>query len=132
MELLPADYVLLGVMSLPVVLGLFRGLSGTVAFFGATFTAAVASPFVWRFSARWSNEVWLRGLETFIVELVIFGIIRFLVRKFVHGLLSQPSDAFFGVLAGAAVGMLILFAWAYSGVALEYSRLAAEVAEYVR
>ena len=47
-------------------------------------------------------------------------------------ILSQPSDAILGFLAGAAMGVLPLFAWAWSGMFLEYSCLAREVAGYVR
>lgn len=132
MELLPADYVLLGLMALPAVLGLFRGFSGTVAFFAAGICSALACSLVWRLSAGWSNEVWLRGLETFLAVLLVFGLVRVVVKKLVKGLLAQPSDALFGVLTGAVFGVLILVAWAYSGFHLEYSNLATEVASYVR
>ena len=132
LELLPADYVLLGLMALPAVMGLFRGLSGTIAFFAAGISSVLAWSLVWHLSAGWSNEVWLRGLETFLIVLLVFGLVRIVVKKLVNGLLSQPSDALFGMLTGAVFGLLILVAWAYSGFHLEYSNLATEVAAYVR
>ena len=64
--------------------------------------------------------------------LLVFGLVRIVVKKLVNGLLSQPSDALFGMLTGAVFGLLILVAWAYSGFHLEYSNLATEVAAYVR
>ena len=132
LELLPADYVLLGLMALPAVMGLFRGFSGTIAFFAAGISSVLAWSLVWHLSAGWSNEVWLRGLETFLVVLLVFGLVRIIVKKLVNGLLSQPSDALVGMLTVAVFGLLILVAWAYSGFHLEYSNLATEVAAYVR
>lgn len=132
LELLPADYVLLGLMALPAVLGLFRGFSGTIAFFAAGISSVIAWSFVWRLSADWSSGIWLRGLETFLIVLLTFGLVRIIVKRLVNGLLSQPSDAVFGMLTGAVFGLLILVGWAYSGFYLEYSNLATEVAKYVR
>ena len=132
LELLPADYVLLGLMALPAVLGLFRGFSGTIAFFAAGISSVIAWSFVWRLSADWASGIWLRGLETFLIVLLTFGLVRIIVKRLVNGLLSQPSDAVFGMLTGAVFGLLILVGWAYSGFYLEYSNLATEVAKYVR
>ena len=66
------------------------------------------------------------------VTLLAFGIVRLIVKKLVNGLLAQPSDAIFGFLVGAALGVLMLVAWAYSGAYHEYSFLAKEAAAYVR
>ena len=119
-------------MALPAVMGLLRGFSGTLASSAAGISPVLAWSLVWHLSAGWSNEVWLRGLETFLVVLLVFGLVRIIVKKLVNGLLSQPSDALFGMLTGAVFGLLILVAWAYSGFHLEYSNLATEVAAYVR
>ena len=67
-----------------------------------------------------------------VATLLTFGLVRWLTRRFVNKILSQPSDAILGLLAGAAIGALLLFAWAWSGMYLEYSCLAREVAGHVR
>ena len=131
MEFLPADYVLGGVMLVMAVLGLFRGFSGTLAFFIAVGVAAVVAAFGWPFSASLTETTWMRAAGTLVATLVAFGIARLIVKKLVNGLLAQPSDAILGFLVGAAMGALVLLGWAYSGFHLEYSNLATEAAKYV-
>jgi len=114
------------------VTGLFRGFSGTLAFLLATLAAVFVGMFGWGYSASFTSVLWMRGAGTLVATLLAFGIVRLLVRKLVGGLLAQPSDAVFGLLIGASVGVLILLAWAYSGLYLEYSNLAQEAAVYVR
>lgn len=55
-----------------------------------------------------------------------------IVKKLVNGLLAQPSDAIFGFLTGAAFGALALGGWAYSGIYLEYSTLAAWLSQFLQ
>ena len=128
----PADYALCGLTAVMAVTGLFRGVSGTLAFALATAAAACAATFGWPYSASFTPVVWMRAAGTLVGTLLVFGLVRLLVRKFVGGLLAQPSDALFGLLVGASFGVLLLAAWAYSGFALEYSYLATEAAAYVR
>lgn len=132
MQLLPADYVLCGLTIVMAVTGLFRGFSGTLAFLLATLAAALVGMFGWGYSASFTSVLWMRGAGTLVATLLAFGIVRLMVRKLVGGLLAQPSDAVFGLLIGASVGVLVLLAWAYSGLYLEYSTLAREAAVYVR
>lgn len=128
----PADYVLLGLMTVLAVLGLFRGFSGTLAFLVAIGAAALAATLGWRLSPQLSASVVVRGAAVLVGTLLVFGLVRFAVKRTVNGLLSQPSDAIFGFLVGAVTGALAIVAWAVSGVLLEYSALATEVAGYVR
>ena len=114
------------------VLGLFRGLSGTLAFLTGALAAGLAGSFGWSYSATLTCVTWQRGAGVLVAVLLVFGIVRLIVRKLVNGLLAQPSDALFGLLAGVAFGVLLLVIWAYSGVYLEYSVLASEVSAYVR
>ena len=132
MDLQVADYALLGLVTVMAVTGLFRGFSGTLAFLVAVAAAAAAAALGWRLSVNWLETVWMRGAATLVATLLAFGLVRLLVKKTVNGLLAQPSDAIFGFLIGAALGVLILVAWAYSGVHLEYSTLAKEASAYVR
>ena len=129
---LPADYALCGITVVMAVLGLFRGFSGTLGFVRGAVVAVFAASFGWAYSASFTDVAWQRGAGVLAVTLLAFGIVRLIVKKLVNGLLAQPSDAIFGFLVGAALGVLVLVAWAYSGVYLEYSTLAREVSAYVR
>ena len=129
---LPADYALCGITVVMAVLGLFRGFSGTLGFALGGIAALFVASFGWAYSASVTTVTWQRGAGVLIVVLLTFGLVRLIVKKLVNGLLAQPSDALFGFLVGAALGVLILVAWAHSGAYLEYSTLAKEVAAYVR
>ena len=129
---LPADYALCGITVVMAVLGLFRGFSGTLGFVLGAVVAVFAASFGWVYSVSFTDVVWQRGAGVLVVTLLAFGIVRLIVKKLVNGLLAQPSDAIFGFLVGAALGILVLVAWAYSGAYLEYSTLAREVSAYVR
>ena len=128
----PADYALCAVTIMMAVLGLFRGFSGTLGFVLGAGAAVFAGSFGWTYSASLAAEAWKRGAGTLVVALLAFGLVRLIVKKLVNGLLAQPSDAILGFLTGAALGVLILAVWAYSGAYLEYSTLAKEAAAYVR
>ena len=132
MELLPADYVLLGLTGVMALMGLFRGFSGTLAFFLASAAAAVAGPMLWTYSATVSDQVWVRGLGVGLATLLMFGLVRLIVKKCVNGLLSQPSDAIFGFLVGIAFGIAVVAVWGYAGVYLEHSNLATTAAGYLK
>ena len=129
---LAADYAICGITIVMAVLGLFRGFSGTLGFVLGAVAAAFAASFGWVHSASFTDVAWQRGAGVLAVTLLVFGIVRLIVKKLVNGLLAQPSDAIFGFLVGAALGVLILVAWAYSGAYLEYSTLAREASAYVR
>ncbi len=113
------------------VMGLFRGLSGALAFISGAVAAAAVAVFGWPFSAEYLAEPWMRGAATLVATLLAFGLVRLLVKKLVGGLLSQPSDSIFGFFVGALVGILLLVAWAYTGFYTELSTLATELAPYV-
>ena len=132
MEPLPADYALGGIALAMAVLGLFCGFSGALAFLLATPAAALAAGFCWPYSAEISNVAWMRAAGVLVVSLLVFGIVRIVVKKLVNGLLAQPADAIFGLIAGALAGAMLVVAWGWSGLYLEYSNLAREVAAHVR
>ena len=129
---LPADYVLCGITVVMAVLGLFRGFSGTLGFVLGVIAATFVGSFGWTYSLSFTTVTWQRGAGVLVATLLAFGIVRLIVKKLVNGLLAQPSDAIFGFLIGAAFGVLLLAAWAYSGAYLEYSTLAKEASAYVR
>ena len=128
----PADYVLCGLMVVMAVLGLFRGFSGTLGFVLAAIAAVLTATFGWTFSASFTDMTWQRALGVLVATLLAFGLVRLIVKKLVNGLLAQPSDAIFGFLIGAALGAIVIVAWAHSGAYLEYSTLAKELSAYVR
>ena len=132
MQLLPADYALMAVAAVAALTGLIRGLSGTIAFALASVAALFVSSFGWSLSARFTAVAWQRIGAVSAATLVVFGLVRWISRRTVNKILSQPSDAIFGFLAGAAMGVLPLLVWAWSGMFLEFSCLAREVAGYVR
>ena len=132
MELLPADYALCGLTLVLAVTGLFRGFSGTLAFVLATASAVLAGMFGWTHSESFTPVVWMRVAGTLVGTLLVFGLVRMIVKKLVNGLLAQPSDALFGMAIGVLCGAVVLVAWASSGLYPEYSNLVKAVAPYVR
>ena len=132
MELLPADYVVLCVALASAVTGLFRGLSGMLAFCSALVLAAFASVVFWHASPAWIPSEWLRVVAVVAVAFVSFGLVRVVVKKSVNRLLSQPSDAIFGFVCGVVTAALLVGVWAHCGVWTEYSAIASEVARHVR
>lgn len=132
MEFLPADYVLGGITVVMAVLGLFRGFSGTLAFFVAGAAAAAVAALGWPFSAGLTEVMWQRVAGVLTATLLGFGLVRLIVKRLVNGLLAQPTDAIFGFVIGAAFGAALLVGWTYSGFHLEYSNLATQVAAYLR
>lgn len=129
---LPADYALCGFTLVMAVLGLFRGLSGTLGFASATVAAAFVASFGWAYSETLTPVAWQRAAGVLVATLLAFGLVRLVVKKLVNGLLAQPSDAVFGLLLGLGFGALLAVAWAHSGLYLEYSTLAREISAYVR
>ena len=127
-----ADWILCGLAVVTAVTGLFRGFSGTLGFAVGACAAFFAATFGWTLSADFTEVLWMRGAGVLVVTLLVFGLVRLVVKKLVNGLLAQPSDALFGAVIGALIGVLLLVAWAYTGFHVEYSRLAQEIAPYVR
>ena len=130
-ELQTADYILCGLTIVAAVTGLFRGFSGTIAFVAASVAAAAAGSFGWTYSATLTDALWQRGAGVLVATLVVFGLVRLIVKKLVNGLLAQPTDAILGALVGAALGAAVIIIWAYSGLYPEYSALVRTVAAYV-
>ena len=90
MDLAPLDLALLGGCALIVGIGLYRGLSGELASL-AGFAAAAA------------------GVIDFVLGLVVFGLVRKLVDRFVSFLVPQPTNALLGGVSGAFKSVLLLF-----------------------
>ena len=102
-----ADYVIMSVSVVAGILGLFIGFSGTMAFLAATIVSSLAGKVAWAMSAEFLATNWIRGLATVILTLLVFGLVRWGVRRIVNGLLKQPADSIFGFLVGAITGIVL-------------------------
>ncbi len=132
MNLLPSDYALAAFTVIAAITGLFRGFSGTLAFVMALAAAGAAFGFGWPCSQTFTDVIWIRALAVLVAALLVFGIVRAVVKKCVNGLLSQPTDSIFGFLTGVAVGVLVVAGWAMSGMFLEYSVIAGMAASFLQ
>lgn len=129
--MLPGDWAL-GALALTLaIMGIFRGFSGALSFVTASASATTAAMFFWGYLTRWEMQMWVRGAITLAIALIVFGVVRAIVKKMVNGLLAQPADAIFGFLVGLLLGVLIVVIWAVSGIGHEYSNIVQEVARHV-
>lgn len=104
MNLTTPDYAVLALTLGGAVIGLFIGFSGALAFLCGSVAAAAAGSFAFPLLADEVANPWARGLAVGVGMLLVFGVVRYLVRKFVHGLVAQPGDAIFGSLVSALTG----------------------------
>ena len=129
------DYIVLTITLASTIMGLFIGFSGAVAFFCGLAFAAFAAKFSWAQLASFLTADWARVLATLVITLLAFGLVRFIIRRFVHVLLAQPADAIFGALAalisGAAVSLAILWLLSFFGLVTADSILLTEVTRFV-
>lgn len=107
MTLEPADYVVLSTTVITAVFGLFIGFSGTLAFFAGALLAVACGFFAWDPSADLIANSWLRALAVGVASLLVFGLVRFVVKKSVHGFVAQPGDAILGALVSALTGATV-------------------------
>ena len=126
------DYALCGAAALFAVLGLFRGFSGVFAFLVASVATAFASVWLWPHVAALSGMMWLRVIIAVFAGVVVFGVVRILVKKVVNGLLAQPVDAFAGLSIGILCGVLMLLVASRIPAARERSALAERAAAYLQ
>ena len=94
-------------------MGLFRGFSGMLAFALASVSSFVAGSVGWNMSETYFEHLWTRALGVLLVALIVFWIVRVIVRKLVNGLLAQPADAVFGLLSGVILGALVPVGWIF-------------------
>lgn len=131
-QILPADIAILVAALLMALLGIFKGFSGTLALIAGTISAGAVSTFGWAKSAQYLASMPLRVVAILIVSLLVFGIVRIIVKKTVNGLLAQPADSIFGFIVGIATIALLVATWAKSGLYIERSKIASEVALHVK
>lgn len=118
MELGFPEYLVLAVALGGMVVGLFIGLSGTLAFMVASVAAAFAAKFGWAYLTTLLDATWARILAAALISLVLFWVVRLFVAKTVKLVVAQPGDAIFGALAAGAMAYLMLaaIAWALASL----------------
>ncbi len=131
MQLQVADYVICGVAVVFAILGLFRGFSGTLGFLLGFVAAISLSTFGWAYSVSLTETLWVRALATLVAALLAFGLVRFLVKRLVNGLLSQPTDAIFGLVTGVAFVAVLLALWLRTGIYTDSSAILAQVSKWL-
>ena len=132
MQFLPADYAIGGVAVVFAGLGLFRGFSGTLAFFVAAGCAAAAGVFFRPFAVQMFGAEWSRVLVNIVVSVLVFGLVRIVVKKTVNGLLAQPTDSIAGVATGLVLWAALVYAATFAPWMIERSVVVREVAAHVR
>ena len=119
MELTAIDWVLLGGTVLLMVIGLFRGISGELGSLVGLAAGVLAGWLLFGVAQNCAqslgfgskSENILKGTTIVIdcvMALVVGGIIRMLVRKFVSFLMGRAIDSMLGVLSGIIKGALII------------------------
>lgn len=109
------DWVLLAVMGVSTVLGLVRGFIGVLASLAAWVLAGWAA---FRFGAQLAvvlagggepgpSELFGGYAISFLVVLVVVGLVGWGVRKLVHGVGLSGVDRFLGLVLGLARGMFV-------------------------
>ena len=89
---------------------IFIGFSGALAFLCGAAASAAAGTFAFPLLATEIANVWARGAVVGLGGLLVFGLVRLIVKKLVHGLVAQPGDAIFGSLTAAASSFAVVLA----------------------
>ncbi len=127
-----ADWALVAFTVLCAFVGLFRGFSGTLGFAVASAAATFSVTPCWDLTEFVTAALWPRRILCFIAILLVFGVVRLVVKKLVRGLLAQPSDAIFGFILGVLVGVGAVFVWAMTGLYTEFSTIATYAASIMK
>ena len=114
------DWVLFSVASFFTVMGLFQGFSGQIGSLAGLTSALAAGYFLFAplrnvvVSGNWvTGDVAQNGLAAaldFVAVLVVFGVVRRVVAKFVSFLVPQPINAIAGGLVGLFKGAVAVAA----------------------
>ena len=112
MDLTIIDWIIFAVAAFFMVVGLFRGFSGQLGSLVGMTAALVTGYFLfspirgfvvdgnWVSGETAQNAV--AGISDFVVMLVVFGLIRRVVARFVSFVVPQPMNA----IAGALIGLM--------------------------
>lgn len=112
MDLTTIDWIIFAVAAFFTVVGLFKGFSGQLGSLAGLAAGLMAGYFLfapmkglvaggnWVSGETAQNAV--AGISDFVIALVVFGLVRRVVARFVSFLVPQPMDA----IAGALIGLL--------------------------
>lgn len=128
MQLLPADYVLLGLTVLLMALGLWRGVSETFAMLAGGSLAAASVFFGWGGFLGEISPTWVAIVISVAFFILVFGCVRAVVKFVIGKLLSQPADSIFGVCLGLFCGLALLWGASRRPMLRDWSNLAQYVA----
>ena len=118
MGLTVIDWVIFAVTAFFSVVGLFRGFSGQLGSIVGMAAALAAGYFLfsplkdlvvggnWVSGATAQNAV--AGIADFVVVLVVFGVVRRIIARFVSFLVPQPMNAIAGALIGLVKSVIIV------------------------
>lgn len=121
MDLTALDWVLLAIAAFFAVVGLFRGFSGQLGSLVGLVAALAVGYFAFSplhglvQSGNWiggdAAQKSLAVVADFVVALIVFGLLRRIVARFVSFLVPQPMDAIVGAFVGlfkgaVAIGLL--------------------------
>ena len=123
MQLQVADYVFLLAATLFVIAGLFRGLSGFFAFVAALVASTVVSISLWPLICLSFADVFVRGAVAAVGAIIVFGIVRFLVKFILRKIISQPSDSIVGMVFALLLSVALLYVASASAIVREHSAL---------
>lgn len=101
---MPSDYVALALTLGGAVVGLFIGFSGALAFLVGTIAAAAVGTYAHNYLLPSIGNVWARGVILLVGTLLVFGLVRLIVRRLVRGIIAQPGDSIFGAIVSALTG----------------------------
>ena len=118
MDLTVIDWVIFAVTAFFTVVGLFRGFSGQLGSLAGITAALCAGYFLFSpirgvvVDGNWvSGEAAQKALASvldFVAMLVMFGVVRRIVARFVSFLVPQPMNAIAGGLVGLLKGVVVV------------------------
>ncbi|MCL2657424.1 MAG: CvpA family protein [Betaproteobacteria bacterium] len=111
------DYVVLAILFVSLLLGAWRGLVSEVlalfawvsAFLAARHFTAFVVPFFSRFVAEPLLQQGGAFVAVFVLTLLLFGLLRLLLRELLHAIGLGLADRTLGAVFGLARGLLIIF-----------------------
>jgi len=125
------DYVFLGILGLSAAVGLWRGLVSEVmallawvlAVFLAWRNAHMAAPLFsnWIMEPAWRHVAGF--VAVFVAVLLVAALLRFLLRELLRAIGLGPADrlfgAFFGLMRGLAIALVIVLLGGLAGMSRE-------------
>lgn len=126
MDLKIIDWIIVAVAAFFTVTGLFRGFSGQFGSLVGLAAALVAGYFMfspirgavvgggWISGSAAQNTV--AGVADFVAMLVVFGLVRRMVAKFVSFLVPQPMNSIAGALVGLIKSAVVVGVLAAAGL----------------